>query len=158
MFVLTCRRSPPRRIRRIWGLGGPGSLQTLAEPAQEVDQGTKKGRRAALEAPRRTDARQLPHEQPEVEATDVHEQAFEDIGMAAQMHPAHAPGLVEMSQSPPVDQGTKKGRRAAQAPRRTDASQLPHEQPEVEATDVHEQAFEDIGMAAQMHPAMPPVS
>ena len=99
MFVLSCRRSPPRRIRRIWGLGGPGSLQTLAEPAQEVDQGTQKGR-AALEAPRRTDARQLPHEQPEVEATDVHEQAFEDIGMAAQMHPAHAPGLVEMRVGP----------------------------------------------------------
>ena len=88
MFVLTCRRSPPRRIRRIWGLRDPGSLQTLAEPAQEVDQGTKKGRRAALEAPRRPNARQLPHEQPEVEATDVDEQAFEDIGMAAQMHPA----------------------------------------------------------------------
>ena len=82
------------------GPRGPGSLQTLAEPAQEVDQGTKKGRRAALEAPRRTDARQLPHEQPEVGATDVHEQAFEDIGMAAQMHPAHAPGLVEMRVGP----------------------------------------------------------
>ena len=100
MFVLTCRRSPPRRIRRIWGLRGPGSLQTLAEPAQEVDQGTKKGRRAALEAPRRTNARQLPHEHPEVEATDVHEQAFEDIVMAAQMYPAHAPGLVEMRVGP----------------------------------------------------------
>ena len=62
----------------MWRLRGPTSRHTLVEPAQEADHGTTKGRRAALEAPRRTHARQLPHEQPEVEATDVHEQAFED--------------------------------------------------------------------------------
>ena len=44
-------------------------------------------------------ARQLPHEQPKVEPADVHEvheQALQDVGMPAQMHPAQPPGLVQM--------------------------------------------------------------
>ena len=79
---------------------GPRSDSEGPAPAQETDQRAEDSRRTALQAPRRANARQLPHEQPEVEATDVHEQAFEDIGMAAQMHPAHAPGLVEMRVGP----------------------------------------------------------
>ena len=47
----------------------------------------QKRRRAALEAPRRTDARQLPHEQPQIEAADVHEQPFQDVEMPAQATP-----------------------------------------------------------------------
>ncbi len=66
--------------------------------AEEVDQGTKKGRRAALEAPRRPDARQLPHEQPEVEATDVHEQAFEDGSSASSV--GHCVGVFHSQRNP----------------------------------------------------------
>ena len=40
--------------------------------------------------------RQLPHEQPEIEAADMHEHTLQDVGMPAQMHPAHAPDFVEM--------------------------------------------------------------
>ena len=68
--------------------------------AQEADQRVQKRGRAALEATRRTDARQLPHEQPQIEAADVHEQPFQDVGMPAQMHAAHAAGLIEMSVGP----------------------------------------------------------
>ena len=49
---------------------------------------------------RRTDARQLPHEQPQIEAADVHEQPFQDVGMSAQMHAAHAAGVIEMGVGP----------------------------------------------------------
>ncbi len=41
--------------------------------SQRSGQGRQHGDRAALEAPRRTDARQLPHEQPEIEPRDVHQ-------------------------------------------------------------------------------------
>ena len=44
--------------------------------------------------------RQLPHEYPEIEAADMHEQALQDVGMPAQMRPAHPPGLVEMRVGP----------------------------------------------------------
>ena len=68
--------------------------------AQEADERVQKGRCAALEAPRRTDARQLPHEQPQIEAADVHEQPFQDVGMPAQMHAAHTAGVIEMGVRP----------------------------------------------------------
>ena len=53
--------------------------------AEQVDEAPDTHRRAVLEAPRRTDARQLPHEQPEIGAADVHEQSLQDVGMAAQV-------------------------------------------------------------------------
>ena len=43
---------------------------------------------------------QLPHEQPQIEAADVHEQPFQDVGMPAQMHAAHAAGVIEMGVGP----------------------------------------------------------
>ena len=64
--------------------------------AEQGEQGTERGHRAALEATRRADARQLPHEQPEIEAADLHEHALQDVGMPAQMHAAHPSGLIEM--------------------------------------------------------------
>ena len=48
--------------------------------AQEADQRLHQRRRAALEAPRRADARQVPHEQPEIDAADLDEQPFQDVG------------------------------------------------------------------------------
>ena len=64
-------------------LRGPGWRHTPPTSAQEADQRVQKRRRAALEAPRRTDARQLPHEQTQIEAADVHEQPFQDVEMPA---------------------------------------------------------------------------
>ena len=96
MFALRCRRAATRPIRRIRGSLAPCWPHRRPNRAQEADQGAAGSRRAALEAPRGADARQLPHEQPEIGATDVHEQALQDVGMATQMHPTHPPGFVEM--------------------------------------------------------------
>jgi hypothetical protein len=75
---------------------GPCWPHIRPKRAEEVDQGATGIRRAALEAPRGPDARQLSHEQPEIGATDLQEQALQDVGMPAQMHPRHPPGFVEM--------------------------------------------------------------
>ena len=44
----------------------------------------------------RPDAEQLPHEQPEIQAADLQEQALEDVAVSAQVHAAHPSGCVEM--------------------------------------------------------------
>ena len=80
-------------IERIWR---PGARYGAPEAAAQGDQGTEHGHRAAVEAPRRADARQLPHEQPEIEAADMHEHTLQDVGLPAQMRAAHPPGRVEM--------------------------------------------------------------
>ena len=100
MRVLTCRRTATGRIRGISGLRGPGVTQKPPAPGQETDQLAEGSRCAALEAPRCAHARQLPHQQPEIEAADVHEQTFQDIGMPAQMHVAHPAGRVEVGVGP----------------------------------------------------------
>ena len=81
-------------------LRGPEAPQTPPAAAQEADQRLHQRRRAALEAPRRADARQVPHEQPEIDAADLDEQPFQDVGMPAQMDAAHPAGLVEMRVGP----------------------------------------------------------
>ena len=94
-----CEGLPHDGTGRSWRFGARW-VHTPPTSAQEADQRVQKGGRAALEAPRRTDARQLPHEQPQIEAADVYEQPFQDVGMPAQMHAAHAAGLIEMSVGP----------------------------------------------------------
>ena len=69
-------------------LRGPDAPHTPPAAAQEADQRLHQRRRAALEAPRRADARQVPHEQPEIDAADLDEQPFQDVGMPAQMDAA----------------------------------------------------------------------
>ena len=81
-------------------LRGPDAPHTPPAAAQEADQRLHQRRRAALEAPRRAHARQVPHEQPEIDAADLDEQPFQDVGMAAQMDAAHPAGLVEMRVGP----------------------------------------------------------
>ena len=68
----------------------------LPGQAQQADQRADNSRGAALEAPapRRTDAGQLPHEQPEVEAAHVDEQPLQNVGM--QMCPSQVPRLKQM--------------------------------------------------------------
>ena len=76
-------------------LRGPDAPHTPPAAAQEADQRLHQRRRAALEAPRRADARQVPHEQPEIDAADLDEQPFQDVGMPAQMD---ADGCAEFRQ------------------------------------------------------------
>ena len=66
------------------------------EAAQCEPQSVDEGAGAALEAARRPDAEQLPHEQPEIQAADLQEQALEDVAVSAQVHAAHPSGCVEM--------------------------------------------------------------
>ena len=98
--IVTCRRSSPRRIGPIMALRGPEAPHTPPAAAQEADQRLHQRRCAALEAPRRAHARQVPHEQPEIDAADLDEQPFQDVGMPAQMDAAHSAGLVEMRVGP----------------------------------------------------------
>ena len=53
-------------------------------------------RRAPLEAARRADAEEGPHEQAHVAGTRLDEQAFEDVAVPAQICAAHRPGLIKM--------------------------------------------------------------
>ena len=64
--------------------------------AQEVDERAEQGRHTALQAPRRPDAGQPTHQQPQVEAAGVHEHALQDVGVTPQMYAAHRARLVEM--------------------------------------------------------------
>ena len=55
-----------------------------------------RGREAALQAARRADSDQVPHDESEIEATCMNQDAFQDIRVAAQMRAAHAARVVEM--------------------------------------------------------------
>ena len=66
------------------------------EAAQCEHHGLDEDMGAALEAARRPEARQLAHEQSEIQAAGLQQHALEDIAVSAQVHPAQAPGGVEM--------------------------------------------------------------
>src|SRR5215831_5800328 len=51
---------------------------------------------APLQAARRPDAEERSHEEPEIEAAAVNQQAFQDVRVAAQMRAPHPAGLVKM--------------------------------------------------------------
>ena len=55
---------------------------------------------AALEAARRADADELPHQESEIEAADVDEEPFQDVRVATQVRPAQAARLIEMRVRP----------------------------------------------------------
>ena len=90
------RRACPRRIRRSTPHERLRARYGAPETAQDELQGVEKRPDAALEATRRADARQTSHEQAEIQAAGVHQEALADVGVPPQMHPAQAPGLVEM--------------------------------------------------------------
>src|ERR1700738_3046491 len=54
------------------------------------------GRRVILQPARRAAADQVTHDEPEIEAPRMNQQALEDIGVAAQMRAAHPTSVVEM--------------------------------------------------------------
>src|SRR5215212_5935330 len=53
-------------------------------------------RQPALHATWRADADEGPHQESQVEATDVHEEPFQDVRVAAKMRPPHSTGFIEM--------------------------------------------------------------
>src|SRR5262245_7645168 len=48
----------------------------------------------------RADANQLPHEQSEIEARDMNQQPLPNVGVAAEVHAAHAASLIKMGKRP----------------------------------------------------------
>ena len=52
--------------------------------------------RAILQPARRAATNQVAHDEPEIEAASMNQQALEDIGVAAQMRAAHPTGVIEM--------------------------------------------------------------
>ena len=53
-----------------------------------------------LEPARRADADQLSHEQSEIEAGRMEQQALADVGVAAEVHAAHPARPIEMGKGP----------------------------------------------------------
>ena len=76
-----------RRRKGDWGRidrsKRPEGLRTryeAPEASQGAFEGVEEGAGAALEAARRADARQVPHEQAEIQAAGVDEEALADVG------------------------------------------------------------------------------
>jgi hypothetical protein len=69
--------------------------QPASSSVQEHQKRGDEGRRAILQPARRAAADQV-HDEPEIEAARMNQQALEDIGVAAQMRAAHPPGVVEL--------------------------------------------------------------
>ena len=63
--------------------------QPASESAQEQGKRSDNGRRAILQPARRTATNQVAHDESEIEAARMNQQALEDIGVAAQMRAAH---------------------------------------------------------------------
>ena len=64
--------------------------KTLPDPNYEIAENAEKGYEGALEAPRRRLPRwQAAHQQAQVVVTGVHEHAFKDVGVTAQVDAAH---------------------------------------------------------------------
>src|SRR4029450_2223783 len=55
---------------------------------------TSRGARASARAAR------VAHQEPEIEGAGVHDQSLQDVGMAAQVHPAQAAGVIDMGKRP----------------------------------------------------------
>src|SRR5687767_12239647 len=62
---------------------------------QRHDEG-EECRQPSLQAARRADAGEGPHQEAEIEATDVHEQTLQDVGVPPQMCASHPTGFIEM--------------------------------------------------------------
>ena len=54
------------------------------------------GREATLEAPRCADADQVAHDEPEIEAARMNQDALQDVGVPTQMRAAQRAGFIQM--------------------------------------------------------------
>ena len=78
----------------------PEPPQTAPQAHQQPDQRPGAGYGPALQTPGRANADLLTQQQTEVETCDVHQQAFENVRMPAQVHPPHPPRLIQMRKRP----------------------------------------------------------
>src|SRR5712691_5329261 len=71
---------------------GEPTLGSAHEHQKRVDD----DRRAALQTARRAETDQLTHDEPEIEAARMNQDALENVRVAAQMRATHAPRVVDM--------------------------------------------------------------
>ena len=70
--------------------------QPASSSAQEHHKRGDDDRWAILQPARRAAADQVAHDEPEIEAPRMDQQALEDIGVTAQVGAAHTPSVIEM--------------------------------------------------------------
>ncbi len=63
----------------------------IAEPRIDREAERQDRRGTALQAARRIDANQVPHQEPRIAGASVHQHAFENVAMPAQVHAPHPP-------------------------------------------------------------------
>src|SRR4051812_41882747 len=80
------------RVTSGWCLVTP---QVNDQRPQRRDKGDE-CRQPPLQAARRAEADNRPHQEAEIEAADVHEQALQDVRVPPQMRASHPPGFVKM--------------------------------------------------------------
>ena len=68
--------------------------------ANQRDESAESRDESALEAARRADADQVPHEKPQIEAAGMNQQPLADVRVSAEVHAAHPTGFKEMSEGP----------------------------------------------------------
>ena len=68
--------------------------------ANEAPDKGKKRCRAPLKAARRAHAKEDTHQQSEIEAAGVNQQPLPNVRVAAEVHAAHAAGLIQMREGP----------------------------------------------------------
>src|SRR5712692_1802990 len=71
---------------------------TTSESCHESETQGDDDAQPALQAAGRPDADQMTHHEPEIEATRMDQQPFEDVRVTAQMRAAHAAGVVDMGE------------------------------------------------------------
>ena len=84
----------------MWHEERPEGVPEGPTVAKLPEQGAKEGCGTALKAPRRAHTDQVPQQQPEVAAGDVHEQPFPDVRMPSKMDPSHPARLAHVRERP----------------------------------------------------------
>src|SRR4051795_252531 len=85
-----------RRLAREGPNEGPVSVDQGPQRHQRADH----GRQAALEPSRRAHADQLTHDEAEIEASGMNQQALQDVRVPTQMRPPHPARVIDMREGP----------------------------------------------------------
>src|SRR5438045_5611575 len=86
------RREWSQRIVPVPRTGCP----TVLDQRPERDETGHRGREEPLQPSRRADANQVTHDEPEVEATGMNQEALQNVRVTPQVRPPHPTGVIEM--------------------------------------------------------------